>query len=477
MRTVAFNTLLQAAGRVAVLGISLISISLLTRYLGVSAFGQFNLVIVYMALFMTMADAGLNTIAVRELASKRADMNRFGLLLGLRLALSTAVAILASLVVFLLPYEPAVKIVAAIMSITIITNGLTATLMSALQARLDFRLPVIIDAGSKVFTTLGYFLLVTAFVVPQPDYRLYAVGIIYVLASLISLAVVLLNMARTSTLVRLRYDKVVWRQLFLQSAPLAIVAILGVINYRLDIVILSLLKEPFVVGIYSIAYRFLEIALPFAGFFIATTFPLFARLVEEKSDRIRLLTQRSFDFLMLASLPIAFGAFAVAPQLVEIIGGAAFGESVLPLRILLLTIPLSFASSMLVHIIIAHNMQKRIIWVVLTSITINLVLNLTFIPIYSYVAAATATLISEIVGFTILTILIRRWYGIGLSFTYFLKLVPITGLMMALAFGLSRFGLIPAVIVGAVFYGLMVVGLRLITMDDLRKLKSGGGTA
>ena len=110
-RRVASNTAVQLAGKGAVLAIGLVSIGVLTRYLGPEDYGKYTLALMYMQLFGVLADVGIYTTVVREI-SKEPDRTEelIGNALALRLVLAIGVIALACGVSLLLPYEHQVRV-------------------------------------------------------------------------------------------------------------------------------------------------------------------------------------------------------------------------------------------------------------------------------------------------------------------------------------------------------------------------------
>ena len=110
-RRVASNTAVQLVGKGAVLAIGLVSIALLTRYLGPDDYGKYTLALMYMQLFGVLADVGLFTTVVREIskAPERTE-ELVGNALALRLLLAIGVIALAAGVSLLLPYEHQVRV-------------------------------------------------------------------------------------------------------------------------------------------------------------------------------------------------------------------------------------------------------------------------------------------------------------------------------------------------------------------------------
>ena len=67
----------------------------LVRYWGAKEFGAFNLSFAYVALFMILADFGLSTISIREIAKHKDLSGKYlGNLIGLKLFLSVLIGLL-----------------------------------------------------------------------------------------------------------------------------------------------------------------------------------------------------------------------------------------------------------------------------------------------------------------------------------------------------------------------------------------------
>src|SRR5688572_28792819 len=95
-RTVARNTAYQLGARLWSTAVSLVSISIATRYLGTLGFGILSTAMAYFYFFGTFADWGTYTYAVREIANKPESTRKVVTsVLYVRLILSFAVAVLA----------------------------------------------------------------------------------------------------------------------------------------------------------------------------------------------------------------------------------------------------------------------------------------------------------------------------------------------------------------------------------------------
>jgi O-antigen/teichoic acid export membrane protein len=251
------------------------------------------------------------------------------------------------------------------------------------------------------------------------------------------------------------------------AAPLGAVVLTSLLIYRLDTVLLSILRGPYDVGIYNAAYRFQDLILAVPAIFMASVFPLLSAQLADV-DAFRRTWQKALDTLALVGVPVALGIFVTAPQLVALFTGPQFAPSVQPLQILSLAVLLSYLNYAFAYSLIIARRQRSFLVVNLIGVALNAGLNLIFIPAYSYNAAAGITVVSELVALLLAYVLVRRTYGYSLSFTTTVKAIIAGAIMVGLLYAVrdaSLFLLIPA---GAVIYGSGLLALRAIDPAALR---------
>ena len=72
-----------------------------------------------------------------------------------------------------------------------------------------------------------------------------------------------------------------------------------------------------------------------------------------------------------------------------------FSAAILPLRILIWVLPLMFLSELLGNIVVVHNRETKVALSIGVSTTVNLILNLIFIPRFGLKAASVITVFTE----------------------------------------------------------------------------------
>src|SRR3989338_7856999 len=106
---IAKNTLVQAIGRVIGIVFGIITLGLMTRYLGQEGFGEYTTVIAFLQFFSIIADLGLYLVATSELGRVPDERKFLSNVFTLRLASAVFFLILVSALVWIFPYSRIVK--------------------------------------------------------------------------------------------------------------------------------------------------------------------------------------------------------------------------------------------------------------------------------------------------------------------------------------------------------------------------------
>ena len=397
---VLYNTAVQVAGKAALLLASLATLRLATTYLGVDGFGEYAIVLALAPILLVFADLGIQTLLARELVQtpdRRAELA--ATLLWFRLAASAIVVLGSLALVPFLPYDHEVRVglLIACAGVSLLSISSFATPFFQVSLRLD--LVALIDCVTAV---LSVSLIAAVTVLDLGFYALVGANTLVGLVNVVLAGVLMRAFWRPS----LRFSRELARRLVADGLPLAAVIVLGLLHFKLDAVLLSLLRSPEEVGVYTVAYRFLEQSLVLPGVFMAAVFPLLALAVRggDAPEVIR----KAFSFLLLIGVPLSLALVVLADPLVALAAGDGFGAAALPLRILAPALVFTFVNVVFASVLIALNRQRALILVSLAGLTLNVLVNLYAIPRFGYNGAAVTTVLSEAAGLTAVFVLAKR---------------------------------------------------------------------
>jgi O-antigen/teichoic acid export membrane protein len=464
---VAFNTVLQFAARGLLTAIGLLVFGVVTRHLGTAGYGAYSLVLAFIPLFTSLADLGVTTIAVREIARRPEERPRIlGTVMTVKAVFAAAAALLLLVLIPLLPYEHELRIALAIALVGLLLHVLASVPSVVFQSLLRLDLQVAVDLA----TGLVNLVLVLAAVALGGG--LHALVLAWVASVGVGCALAFALAIRHAS-VRPRFDRELGSLLLRRSLPLGLVLVVGTIHFRVDAVLLSLLRPIHDVGVYNAAFRFLEQVLVAPALFITAIFPVLAGYVGRGDPRLAATAQKALTFLLLMGMPVAVGGFILARPIVTLVAGAGFEEAVTPLRILVVVIVVHFANALVTTLLIAYDRQGRLLVASIFVVALNVLLNLVLIPRYGYNGAAVATVISSTAGVAVFMFWALRYASFRIDWAAALRIGMASVAMGAVAISASGWPLAVPIAAGAAVYVVLVFALRVVGRRDLDVLLRG----
>jgi O-antigen/teichoic acid export membrane protein len=256
------------------------------------------------------------------------------------------------------------------------------------QSRLELWKLSLIDTISSLIFLLGILYLPSGLLNLQLIFTYLLISVIF------ALAFGWLFLSRGVQL-SLRPDIKVITLLARESAVMGILLTVFSLYNRLDIIILERFQGSEAVGIYGLSYKIYENLVVGAAFFANTTFPILAAR-SRKIKFFRRTLQKVLGILLISGVVVGVLAIIFARPIILIVAGEEFGASILPLQILALSLIVAYLNHATGYSLVALNRQATSMIIAVVALIINLSLNWTLVPRYSYLASAGITLITEL---------------------------------------------------------------------------------
>jgi O-antigen/teichoic acid export membrane protein len=465
-RAIAFNTIIQLVGKVITVATSVLIIAYLTRYLGVAGYGDYATVFAYLGIFSVFVDLGLFIITVRDLANHpEKEKLILGNMLGLRLVLGILVFGIAALITWGIPYSGLVKIGIIIGSISQLLISLNQIPLSLFQARLVMYKSTIADIVGR----LAMLLIVLWFIQLNLGFLYIIWGVVITNALVFLLSFV---MSQMMLIIYPRFDWPIWKQMLTSALPMGVVIILSTIYFRIDTVMLSMMKGSYDVGIYGAPYKILEVLLAVPSIFMSSVLPVLTRAFNRDSAIAKNIFHKSFDFLSIAALPLIAGTMIIATPLMTLMSGKEFALSGPVLMILSLALGGFFLNGVMIYTIIATNQQKLLIKPYIIATIFNVVANLIVIPRFSYYGAAATTVATELLILVISSYIVKTQLGLTPSWTVFSKALLSSAIMAGILLLCANLNVLWLVLIGAISYGILLFVTKAVTKKDLQVIFS-----
>jgi len=397
LRNSAFGMGAQLAIKVLSFGFSVA----IVRTLGAQAFGQYSAVLAFGATLTFLADLGLSPYAVRQVAQWRdapdggpSGLERtrafYGSVLALRLALSFVTALLLIALAWLTGRPPVMIGAIALGTLGLLMYGVQGTSDAVLAGyeRLD------LSAGARVLNQLVFvFLGAAALIVGLGYYGL-------ILANLVAIAAMTLVCWRAVKRLGVQPARATvkgWTTLLRASFPFGVIGLALGLSYKFDSVLLNIFRGDAETGYYNAAYNLVFSAAVFSNAINTALYPSLTREAASAPHRLPRIYERALRYLLLASLPVAVGVWALADQIVVTLFKAAYLPAAPALQIVIWVVPLMYASEFLGYIVLVNGQERRAARAIVTSSALNVAVNLLLVPRFGFLAAAAMTVITEAV--------------------------------------------------------------------------------
>lgn len=396
---IGFNTAVQFSGKAISVALGFLTVAMLTRYLGTEGYGNFTLVFAYMSFFAVFADFGLQLAIVRELSQKTVEyINIYGTYFWIKTVLILISTILAVLALFFFPYSQFIKIGILIGALAVGVGGLSSFGSTIFQSNIRLDLVTLVDVVTKVVSVTFIALFVYL------KFNFYFIVSTVLIGNIIGLFLTIV-LLKNFIHFNFKFDKILAKKIIKWSIPIGLTSFFSLAYFRLDTIMLSVIKGSAEVGIYSLSYKILENILVLWGLYMASIYPLFSKYSEynNRSKFNEILKSNFFIAILSSSLIVVLG-FVLAPIIIGVFGGSNFNDSVLPFRILLFSVPLFFITNSFYNIFVSIKKVHFVVYLMFISLIINLILNTIFIPKFSYLGASITTVATEfmmLVGYLI----------------------------------------------------------------------------
>lgn len=463
-RKIAYNVIFNVVTKFISTVLALVGIGLITRYLGKEGFGDYSTVLAFFSFFGSIADLGLYSITAREISRTNADEKKIlGNAFALRLSSSFLVFLFTPFLIYFLPYSSEVKLGILIAAASFVFSSTYMVLNGVFQKNL---------AMDKVATAevIGKTIQIGV-IMGAVRYDLgFTTIILSILASMVFNFTAVLLMVKKYIPLKLQFDFGYWKTFLKESAPLGVSAVIVFIYFKIDTILLSVLKTNTEVGIYNAAYKVIENISFIPSMIVGLMLPMFSLHVFSNNKHFRHLADQTLKVFLILVVPMIIGTLFLSEGIIHLIGGAAFLEASNTLRILIFALTFIFFGNLFNNILIASNQQKKMLGALALCALFNVTANVIFIPIFSYTAAAVISVATEFLVALAGLILTIKYTGYIPSFENFPRILT-SGLIMAVfLYFFKDFGFLPLAIGSAVIYIFALWLTKTVTVKELSSI-------
>jgi O-antigen/teichoic acid export membrane protein len=394
---------------------------LLLRHLGVVDFGRYATVTSLIAIVSGVTDAGLTALGLRDLSLRR-PVERAALLqnlLGIRLVFTPLGVLAAVLFTVAAGYGGTLVLGTAIAGAGLVLINAQATTMLSLSVDLKIGRVSAADVLRQASSLAAIGMLVAFGASLLPFFLVYLVS---------GLALI----AATPLIVGPHFvwwpafDREVWRAVLRDMLPVGAAVVMGVIYFRVLIILMSLLAPGLQTGLFATSFRVMELIFGVPSLVLSVALPLLAIAANDR-DRLRYMLRRIVESsLLVATFTVVMTVILAAPVL-GLLGGSQYRAAAPILQIqVFAVIPLFFGQALQLGLL-AVRRQRNLVVANGAALIAVVALGLSLIPVYHAKGAAVAAVAAEALLALILLGALTRTHGILLPAWSFVAKLGVAG--------------------------------------------------
>lgn len=202
--------------------------------------------------------------------------------------------------------------------------------------------------------------------------------------------------------VSMSVDKESWKQSLKDAMPFWITIVFLTVYFRIDTVMITFMKGFEAAGWYNAALKIIEVITRIPFLLNIAVFPVLSKFSSSSYKKTMVIYEKSFYYMILIALPATTGLMLLADRIILYFYSPGFSGSIAALQVLAASLSFVFVNYLMGYLLNAIDKQKIFTLAVAITTSLNVALNLLLIPRFSFIGAAFAVLVSQIINFGIL---------------------------------------------------------------------------
>jgi len=429
----------------------------IVRILGAAEYGKFAFAFSFVSLLVIFSNLGVAEITTRELSKGKETKKDYPAIISLKIILTISALILMVIGSFFLTSDLTIQKAIWALSLFILITSFFNIFFAFFRAeqRMEYEAVTKI-LQSLIITVFAFFVLFTLPSVKNLSFS-------YFLANLIIFVIFLIFFHIKINLLKLSYNKAVWKKFLKNSWPLTLgFSFFWVYGY-LDSIILGsqgLITET---GWYNAVLKIATASVIPAMLISKSFYPVFSKFSHSIKEKVQQVWNYHMETMIVLSFPIMVGGWVLAPKIVDLFYGPDFQPAALAFKLLIIVAGISFFYFPFSLILVAVNQQKKNFSLILLGALINIILSFILVRSFSLYGIAAATIISSAIVFLLAAEISKYFTPISpfnlkifrtLVISIFASMIMLLGIRQPVIYNLNVFF---TIVIGGLIYSFVLL--------------------
>lgn len=439
--------------------IGFVTVAYLARRVGIESFGAINVGLTVLTYALLVSAAGLGAFGARAVARGESS-GIASTIVSIRLLTGTVIFGIVIILAATVVANPATAAMMVFFCLALFPNALQLDWFYQGKEEME-----LIGIG-RLVSALLYLILIVVFVRTSAD-LLWVAGAA-VAGDLASSVIVLSAYRRRNDSIPLRFSLAGAKSILRQSLPMGAGSVFATVSTNLPILLIGIFLSNRDAGIYGAASKLVAFLLMIDRVLGTLLLPATSRVHARSAELLSSTLGWAMKWIIVAALPICVGGTILAPRIVPLVYGAAYGEAILVFRILIWFFLFTTMHTVYTAGMIASGQERTYGTVMAISLAVYASAVVIGTLVFGVAGAAAAAVISEAVTLTFMRQRLER--SIKIPFRSSTATVALSAAVMAAFLWLVPAPLFAAIALGAVVYAAVLFGSRSLTRTDISEL-------
>jgi O-antigen/teichoic acid export membrane protein len=451
------NVVAQGLGRVFTFGSNFIAFALIARFCGADFFGQYSYILNFFGIFVLVADFSLTPVLGRDIAQvKDSPQLYWGNYLFIRIIINALAILISIITAYYLRRDLFPILLIGSLALPFLASRFFEPIFQVFQRPWY-------SAYVSILYGVSHLVLLAAAFLFQGKLSLFVFA--YISAN-VAYALMAFCLSRKSVKPLFCINKPIIQNILKLAIPLGVSSMLVMISNRVCILMLAGMKSDYAVGIFSAAYKFIEISAFIAAMVTAPLIPIFAEKAQQDMRSLRYISSNIAEILAIFILPVGVICSSISIKIILFIYGSNLLPAAEVFNVLIWVCIIIFYSLLISSIVISIGVVKFAYWLGASAAVLSTALNFFLIPGYSYMGSAWTALVCEIVLAGVTIFYAIRHIGNFFRWKIWIKIIGLNLIMYAFLhetiFDINVFF---KIIISLVLYVLFIVKLSVVRRD------------
>ncbi|MBN1999982.1 flippase [candidate division KSB1 bacterium] len=439
---------------------------LVARSLGASGLGTLAFVLSLFALFSNLSFLGMDAVLIRDVAQKKSKAPcYFGHMLVFGLVSGIVFMILMIGIAFLLGTAGKNLMSVVIMAGALLPASIFQWSRAILFAYEKVKYIAVARAAENLFkVSVGLWVL-------MQGYGIFTVVCVVALSKLVG-ALVAIGFAVNKGAAPDFHLNVALIKYFSKLVPqFSLISVFNSLFWSMTVILLTTFQGEAQAGIFSAAYKIVDVCLSFAFAYGQALFPVASRISVSDPGTFRLLCHKSIKYTTLLTIAISIGTLLVADKIIFLLYGLELASAVPVLRILIwILVPFAIVP-VLAYALVSSHLQRHDLFANISASIVLFAANIILVPRFNAIGAAFALLI----GCTVFMLIEFFWvskklFKIKISLKHFKLFIAVFFMSLSI-FIFRNLNILLTIGIGVVTYAIFLKMTNTITIYELRLLR------